>query len=83
MDDQQPALGDMGRPALVVPVRMLVGVPAVDEDEGEGVPQIRDTCGDRPTRATTCSSSPARCRVLRNVGNVSINPISGSTVSGS
>ena len=79
VDHQQAAPRELRRPALVVVGRVLLGVPAVDEDQAERRRHTFATCGDRPTTAITCSSSPAACSVLRNSGSVSIRPMAGST----
>ena len=48
-----------------------------------GVDQCRATSGERPTMATTWSSSPASWIVARKNGNVSIRPVRSSTTVGS
>ena len=48
-----------------------------------GVRQPRATVVDRPTTATTWSSTPAASRVWRSVGSVSNSPVTGSTIDSS
>ena len=84
VDRQRPADGDVRRPPLVVGA--LAGstpCPPSMNTSAAGVDQCRATSGDRPTTATTWSSSPASWIVARKNGSVSINPVRSSTTVGS